>query len=116
MNTVTLQNPITKQFKHVPVGFSTTALLFTSWVPMFRGDWKNYFILSAVGSLLFLLCFVLVGIPLYIAFHIICGTSYNKWNIKNLMFNGYKITSLPYGVTQEMLSAKLDLDVKQFMA
>lgn len=116
MNTVTLQNPITKQFKHASVGFSTTALFFTSWVPMFRGDWKHYFILSTIGSVLFIASCFLIGIPFYIAFHIICGTSYNKWHLKTLMFNGYKITSLPYGVTQEMLSAKLDLDVKQFMA
>ena len=63
--------------KTAPLGFSWTSLLFGIFVPMFRGDWKWFFI-----------GLVLAVVTLGLGW-IVIAFLYNKIYIKNLMEKGY---------------------------
>lgn len=72
-----LKNDLTNDRKICPVGFSWTMLFFGPFVPLFRGDIKNFF-----------LQFLLV-LPTFAIYNVVCLFTYNKAYINKLLFQGY---------------------------
>ena len=77
-----------------PVGFSWTVLFFGPFPPIFRGDWKFFFIIAICN----LLSYGLAGI--------IFSFFYNKMYINELLNEGYKFYNTP-GITDEKLKEYL---------
>lgn len=114
---VYLKHPYTNQIKTAPTGANWWALFFNIFVPLKRGDYKSFFL----GALLILIIVGIVsskgnarGVGGLVG--IIMCWKYNEWYLKNLLLNGYKITSLPMTVSAEELSKKTGIDIKSLMA
>jgi hypothetical protein len=90
------ENPLTGQMREAPVGFAWTVLFFGFFPPMFRGDWKYCLIM-------FLCMFLTWGLAGLVFMFI-----YNKLYIKELIGQGFKVSSTPYPDI-EHLNAKLGL-------
>lgn len=93
-NKIYFENPKTGKMKEAPVGFSWTYFFFGPIPLMFRGAWKWFFI----SIFLELITFRLSGI--FLMFMI------NKFYIKELISEGYKVKSLRIG-TIEQVSAEV---------
>ena len=73
-----VKNPMTGEVKKVKRGFSWTMLFFGAFVPLFRGDWKWFF-------LSWLLAIVTVGIA-----WLVLPFKYNKIYMKELHMKGFR--------------------------
>lgn len=93
-----LENPNTGFMRVAPVGFSWTCFFFGFLPPLFRGDWKWFFIM--------LICAVLTWGFSGIVFIFI----YNKLYIKDLIQNGYKVKAIEKS-TIEYASLKLGINL-----
>lgn len=92
---VTLRNNTTGMEKTVKLGFCWTSLFFSVFVPVVRGDWKNFFIQLIIDIASFGVgCFVFPFI-------------YNKTYIKGLIDKGF----LPKTETDKTM-----LNMKNIMA
>jgi len=76
---ITLKNERTGQIRRVPEGFSWTTLFFGIFVPLFRGDWKYFFITMLLALFTFGLSWFVI--PFF----------YNRWYQKELFDNGFII-------------------------
>lgn len=74
---IMLKNKDTGVMKEVKVGFSWTTLLFGTFTPLVRGDWK-WAIIQFIAAILS-----------YGASHILFAFIYNKIYIKDLLNKGY---------------------------
>ncbi len=88
---VVLQHPVLHKVKKVPFLYSWSSLIFSFFVPLFRGDFKWFFI--------YLISRVLTG---GIA-DIILAFFYNKLYIENLIQNGYEPVD---EISKELLISK----------
>ncbi len=93
-----LQHPFTGDVKKAPVGFSWTMLFLGALVPLFRGDWKHFFII-------FFLDWLVVS-------YFIFPFTYNKLYIKELLQKGYKVKGV-VGGTIEYAETKLGLRLEK---
>lgn len=93
--TISLTNGV--EIKKAPLGFSWTTFFFGGWVPLFRQDWVFGIIL------------LIVGIITYGVAGVVASFIYNNFYIKRLLEKGYKIHSLPPGITEEMVKNQLGL-------
>lgn len=73
-------------------------VVFGPIAPLLRGDFKETFYFC---------------IPLRQLFGV---NKYNFWYIKDLLKKGYKIKSLPPTMTMEMLSTKIGMNARDYMA
>ena len=90
-NTVYLEkNGITKE---APIGFSWTVLFFGAFVPLFRSDFKYFWIQLALALLT-------SGLSNLVFMFI-----YNKLSIKNLIQNDWKTKSVAVGNAEDVLGA-----------
>jgi hypothetical protein len=92
--TITVTNGT--EVKKVPLGFSWTVFFFGPWPAFFRQDW-------IAGVVLFVLTIITYGIGPMIAAFI-----YNDYYAKSLFKKGYKINSLPAGITEAMVKEQLN--------
>jgi hypothetical protein len=79
---IIFENPKTGAIKEAPVGFSWTVFFFNCFPPLFRGDWKWFFIL-------FLIALITFGLSAFVFMFI-----YNKLYIKDLIGSGFKAKSI----------------------
>lgn len=109
---VKVVNPTTGEHKLAPVGFSWTTLFFGMFPALFRLDWKNLAIMTAViliGGL------VSGGLFSWVAL-IVFGFIYNdKMYLKGLLDSGYRIDT--YMGTQSLGSVgnSIGYDLNKFM-
>ena len=104
MNPAYLEHPITKQIKEAPVGNWNWLVFFLGPIaPLLRGDFKETFYF----------CVPLIGCPYR---QLVGVIKYNFWYIKDLLKKGYKIKSLPPTMTPEMLSTKIGMNARDYMA
>lgn len=73
--------------KEIKLGFSWTFFFWSVLVPLFRGDWKWFFILLAVDAVLGATG---IGIGLIPLLNLGLSFFYNKFYAKDLRDKGYK--------------------------
>lgn len=73
------------------VGFSWTVFFFGFWVPLFRKDWKMFFLMLFLS---FALNYIYPNIGFIISMTF--SLFYNEMYIKSLLAKGYKPTSSRY--------------------
>ena len=95
---ITLENSNTGQVKLGRVGFSWTVFFFGFFVPLIRGDWKWALIMFLVGS-------ATLGLS-----NLVFMFMYNKLHIKDLVFSGFRATSLTAG-NMDDISRKLGVNL-----
>lgn len=78
---IDLKNPSTNEIVTKKIGFSWTTLLFGYFVPLFRKDWKWFFIMLITG-------FLTSGIS-----SIVLAFIYNKFHINDLLIKGFLPTN-----------------------
>jgi len=74
---IDLKNPSTNEVITRKIGFSWTTLVFGYFVPLFRQDWKWFFIMLIAG-------FLTSGISA-----IVLAFMYNKLHINDLLVKGF---------------------------
>lgn len=92
--TITMTNNV--ELKKVPLGFSWTTFFFGGWPAIFRQDW-------AWGVCLIIACLFTYGIA-----GVVCAFFYNKSYAKRLFNQGYTISALPPGVTEDHVKNYLE--------
>ena len=95
--TINLKHPQFAVVKQAPVGFSWTVFFFSVWPPLFRGDWKYFFIMLACAVFTFNVS------SLVFAF------IYNKLYINSLIDEGY--TSDDSENVLKMLEGKIGREI-----
>ncbi|MFV0625762.1 MAG: hypothetical protein ACK5N8_00245 [Alphaproteobacteria bacterium] len=90
--TLNLKNPITNEIITASTGFSWTTLLFGFLVPLYRRDWKAFFLFTPI----YFITFGMASIPF--AFF------YNKRYIRSLFEQGCNLLYF----TGELKSGELD--------
>jgi len=100
---IALTNPVTNQIKECPIDtFNWWVFFFSILVPLYRRDWKWF----GIGLLLAVVLF-LIPVPGAskgcAAIGLIGGFFYNFWYVKGLIRNGWKVTTLPNGITPKQL-------------
>ena len=95
---IIFKNPMTGAMKEAPVGFSWTVFFFGFFPPLFRGDWKWFFIIL-------LLALITMGLSSFVFMFI-----YNKIYIKDLIGAGYKAQSIASG-DMNFASAKVAMQI-----
>ena len=92
---ITFTNPNTGAIKEAPVGFSWTTFFFAGIPALIRGD-------IGVGAVI-----IIIGMFTLWFSDIVFAFIYNKLYIKNLIGQGYKVTSTTIPV--EQIEAKLGM-------
>lgn len=95
---IIFKNTHTGAIKSAPVGFSWTVFLFGFFPPLFRSDWKWFFIILLAS-------FFTVGLS-----NIVFAFIYNKLHIVDLIGKGYKGQSIPGG-DMSFASTKLGIEI-----
>jgi NADH:ubiquinone oxidoreductase subunit H len=85
------------EIKKVPLGFSWTTFFFGGWPAIFRQDWIP-------GIVLLIACIFTWGFAGVVAAFI-----YNNYYAKSLLNKGFRIHTMPPGVTEDMVKAQLGL-------
>jgi NADH:ubiquinone oxidoreductase subunit H len=93
--TITMSNEI--EIKKVPLGFSWTTFFFGGWPAVIRQDWIP-------GCVLIALCLFTYGLA-----GVVAAFLYNNYYAKSLLEKGFKIHTLPEGITEDMVKAQLGL-------
>ncbi|AMB99089.1 hypothetical protein AWM75_03320 [Aerococcus urinaehominis] len=89
---VVLANPA-GQTKQVKLGLSWTAFFFGAFVPLFRGNWKWFFIMLVTNIVLGISAGSLIGDSGgFVGFlvNLVWLFFYNKWYVKDLYNDGYR--------------------------
>ena len=74
------------QAKEIKIGFSWTVFFWGLWVPLFRTDWKHFFIFLVVTSVL-----TFIGMPYVTPFvMLVVAFIYNKLYASDLYQKGYR--------------------------
>jgi hypothetical protein len=100
--TVHLKNVDTNQIRSAPVGFSWTVLFFGGFPALFRSDWKW-------AIIMFLLQWITVGLSGFVFMFI-----YNKIHLKDLLMNGFKITSFT-NTSKDQVAEYTGMDIDQLV-
>ena len=98
-STLNLKHPEFEITKEVPVGFSWTILFFGFFPPLFRGDFKWFFIMFFAG-------FFTAGIA-WLVFPFI----YNRLYFTSMIEGGYKVKN--YFGNKALIEAKLSITLKK---
>lgn len=97
---IIFENPNTGGIKEAPLGFSWTVFFFNCFPPMFRGDWKWFWIMLIIA----LITWGLSGLVFMFI--------YNKPYIKDLIGQGFKAKSIEDG-NMDLASAKIGMPIPQ---
>jgi hypothetical protein len=95
---IIFENPKTGAIKEAPVGFSWTVFFFNCFPPMFRSDWKWFWIMLIIA----LITWGLSGLVFMFI--------YNKLYIKDLIGLGFKAKSIEDG-NMDAASAKIGMPI-----
>jgi hypothetical protein len=94
-STITFQNPNTGAIKEAPVGFSWTTLFFAGIPALIRGH-------IGIGVVI-----IIIGLFTLFWSDIIFAFIYNKMYVKNLIGEGFKVSST--SIPEEQIASKLGM-------
>lgn len=96
--TAIMENPLTGQIRSAPIGFSWTTFFLGPFPALLRSDYKW-------AAIIFLLGFMTLGVSSFVFAFL-----YNKFYLKELIGNGFKVKSINNG-SVDQLRAKLQMDI-----
>lgn len=106
---VILENPRTGQVREAPVGFSWTMFLFGPFAPMFRGDWKWFFIILLIAMIFAIMSGGVLGwLP-----GIVGAFMWNKSYLNRLISDGFQLKATQRGSSLDRVDRELGYSAKR---